>query len=151
MEMGYTFGAGFRWGIVVDYGLYKGSISGIPVNYGFSYSLNWVYVKNIRDAGHHRLSSLSLMAESENFDVKIGYGLAVNPWGYSNTNACLVRGLSYDVSFTNPTQFMPWIGYKSLVYRKMSWVWFDHYYNTLYTKYKYDFNESGLKQRSKLL
>lgn len=150
LTFGYTFHSGIRWGFFLDYGIYRSQSFNTTINYGLSYSLDWVYKTTVRDGGHHRLSSLNVMVESENFYCKVGFGLAVNPWGYGgNRNACSIGGINLDVSYTNRNQYMPWIGFKTLFYNKQDWVWFDYFYNSIYTKYKYDFNSSGLKDRTK--
>jgi len=134
ISVGYTFGAKFNFGFVVDAGIIDKRLNNFEFRYGASFTQYYVQTKT-----HvHRLRSFSLMAQTDFVDVKLGIGRVRNKWGASHSNRCITHGISYDVSFAYPNEYSPWIGYRRFVYRPSSWAWFTTPYNSIYVKYKYD-------------
>lgn len=146
ISLGYCFSThGMSFGLDCDIGLYKSYEGPKQVNYGFSISRYWTIVKKRSIRQIHRHSTLDFMIETENVDIKAGFGTAFNPWGYGNRNRCKVNGFNTDISYTNNEYTKPWIGLKGFFYKRRKWRWHDAPYITLYSKYKYDFGRSGLK------
>ncbi len=146
VTVGYTFGAKFNFGFVLDAGIINRISNNTELRYGFSFYQYYVQTKTHL----HRLRSFSLMAQTNFIDVKIGIGRARNKWGRSNNNRCATHGLSYEVSFAYPDKYSPWLGYRQFVYRPSTWAWFMTPYNSIFIKYKYDIiQNTALKESIK--
>ena len=85
----------------------------------------------------HQMMTVNLMFENERMDLKGGYALMNYKWGLRKVNNGTLGGFSADVSFTNRSQRIPWIGIKTIVYNQRQWIWFDQPYFSPYTKYKF--------------
>lgn len=133
LSVGYTFGAKFNYGFVIDFGV-SDVKSPIHDKFGFSFYQYFVHTKKHL----HRLRSFSLMYQNDYVDFKIGRGRAKNPWGYTNRNKCIVHGLTLDVSASLPSAYSPWIGYRLFKFNRADWAWFMGPYHSAYIKYKYD-------------
>lgn len=145
ISLGYCFTAkGFSFGLECDLGLKKTTNNGKPFNYGINLSKSWTNVNQKREHHNHRHTSINILIESTNFDFKVGYGIAKNPWGYLNRNQCIVNGVNFDLGLTTRKKNYPWIGFKSFYYKRRDWRWLDKPYYTSYVKYKYD--KSGLSK-----
>ena len=137
VSCGYTFGAGMNWGFMFD----VGAIKYIPNNYlkyGLSFSWYYVSVQSSKTMHYtHRLRSLGCLMIQNNFaDLKLGFGRVKNPWG--TKNRCIIHGPTADISFSYPSIYCPWIGFKTLRYANEDWAWFSKPYNSVYIKYKFD-------------
>ena len=133
VSVGYTFGAKFNYGFVLDFGLASQN-SPTHDKVGFSFYQYFVHTgKHV-----HRLRSFSIMYQNDYVDFKIGRGRAKNPWGYTNRNKCTVHGLALDISASYPSKYSPWIGYRLFKFNRADWAWFMKPYNSIYIKYKYD-------------
>jgi len=147
ISLGYCFSTnGISFGLECDIGLYQSNQGLNPMNYGLSISRYWTRVKKRSIRQLHRHSTFDVMLESVNYDAKIGFGTAYNPWGYGNRNRCKVNGFNMDISYTQGEYSKPWVGLKGFFYKRRNWRWLDTPYITLYSKYKYDFQKSGLKE-----
>ena len=144
---GYTFTThGICCGISCDLGLFQYPIHDIPINYGISISKYLTIVKFRFGNRNHWHNTISAMAESSYFDLKVGYGRTYYRWGYGKRNKCSVDGVNIDLSTTTKTLGTPWIGFNTFRYKAANWAWYSDPYNSLYIKYKYDFGQSGLKE-----
>ncbi len=144
--IGYTFTThGICCGVSCDMGLFQYPIQGMPVNYGISASKYLTMVKFRFGNKRHWHNTINLMAESNYFDLKIGYGKTYYRWGYGKRNKCTVDGLNIDLSTTTKNLGAPWIGINTFRYVAANWAWYSDPYTSMYIKYKYDFGQSGLK------
>jgi hypothetical protein len=133
LTVGYTINAKMNFGFTLDVGIIdKNKVA--ENKYGFSFYQYYIYTGKHM----HRLRSVSVMYQNSYVDVKFGRGRAKNPWGYSNRNRCIVHGFALDVSFTYPSVYSPWLGYRLFSFNKADWAWFMTNYNTIYLKYKFD-------------
>lgn len=135
IKLGYTFGAGFTYGAILDAGVNSTSNSEIRnLKYGVSLGFTFIKVKKYT----HRMSTISLMAQNDFTTIKLGIGKVKNPWGYSRRNKCKVFGAYVDMSFAYPSAYSPWIGLSYFKYKRANWAWFSNPYKTFYINYKYD-------------
>ncbi|MCB9262896.1 MAG: hypothetical protein H6607_11030 [Flavobacteriales bacterium] len=137
---------GISLGFECDFGLIKSTINNRPVNFGLTYGRYFTSVKKFKTNEIHWHSVYDVMLEGENFDLKTGLGKAKYTHGYRGAVRCRVAGWNTDFSYTTPSYQMPWFGIKSFYYPRPKWRFFSSYYHTFYTKYKYDFHNSGLKR-----
>lgn len=138
-SIGYTFGAGIKWGFNFDLGLKQNELVN-SWKYGVSFSYYFVSVSQgyHYKRSFHRLRSTNLMLKNNFIDVKMGLGRARNKWGYDSRNGCIVHGFNIDLSFAYPNRFSPWVGLKSFRYKDSNWRWFDKPYTSVYIKYNAD-------------
>jgi len=137
---------GMYLGPELDIGVWRSFWGNPPIrNAGFNIGKTWTWVNNYGGKASHKQRYFGIMVESENYDVKLGYTSIRNGWGYNNVNECRVGGFYLDGSYTQPTYDFAWYGVNAVFYKRANWKWFDRPYLTLYTKYKYDFKRSELK------
>lgn len=143
VSVGYTFGAKFNFGFVLDAGIIDKLSDNFDLRYGISFYQYYVQTKTHM----HRLRSFSVMAQTGFADFKLGIGRARNKWGAGHNNRCITHGISYDISFACPKKFSPWLGFRQFIYPTSSWAWFMTPYNSIYIKYKYDIiQNTGLRE-----
>jgi hypothetical protein len=146
LSAGYTFGAGFTFGYELNAGLFSINNRVEPVHAGITFGRYWVRVRYRRTAYLHRVRFFGVMAESNYFDLKAGWGQARNIWGRGGNNRCKVGGIYYDLGLTTKNPYLPWIGVRQFSYPVSAWAWFWRPYTTVYAKYKYDLaGNSGIK------
>src|SRR5882672_690100 len=100
LNLGYTFGAGFTFGYEFNAGYHTFQNGNEPINAGLTCGRYWVRVNYRKTHYLHRIKFIGAMAESNYFDVKLGWGQARNKWGRGGSNHCRVSGIYSDVSFT---------------------------------------------------
>lgn len=135
ISVGYTFGATFNIGVDLD--LSTSITNDFDKVRRAGISASHYFVLSRGGFQPHQISSLSLMFENETLDIKGGYGLLRYRWGRAQVNKWGLGGFSFDISFTNRTNNVPWFGVKSLFYNQRQWMWFDTPYFSFYAKQKF--------------
>lgn len=147
LKLGFNITSrGLYIGPTIDIGLWR-NYWGNPttVNAGLNIEKTWTWVNNYGNKSVHKQRSIGVMVETPNLDLKFGYTSIRNGWGFNNVNECRVGGVYIDGSYTKSTYDFPWFGVNAVFYKRANWGWFDRPYVSLYTKYKYDFKKSELK------
>ena len=135
ISLGFTFGGLFNLGIDLDLTTSVTNDFDKIRNAGISTSYYLVLMRGGKKP--HQMMTMNLMFENERMDLKGGYALMNYKWGLRKVNNGSLGGFSMDVSFTNRSQRIPWIGFKTIVYNQRQWIWFDQPYFSPYTKYKF--------------
>ncbi len=143
VSFGYTIGGNINFGFEMDIGMIDGMLSNWNIHSGITLSRYWTITKG----DMHRHRAISLFTESDYFDFKIGFGSVKNKSGYNNKRKCREEGLHIDLSLTRPEMYYPWLGFKIFIYNQQNWEYYNHFYRSLYLKYKYpiakiDFTDS---------
>jgi len=135
VSLGITFGGLFNLGIDLDLTTSVTNDFDKIRNVGISTSYYLVLMRGGKTP--HQMMTLNLMFENERIDLKGGYALMNYKWGLRKVNNGTLGGFSADVSFTNRSQRIPWIGLKTVVFNQRQWIWFDQPYFSPYAKYKF--------------
>lgn len=143
-SLGFTFAGGIAFGFDIDVGIWRDHLGPErELNTGISYTSYWT--KAYHDRLHH-IGAISFMAESDYYDIKVGFGKVVDRHGYNHIVHCRAYGMYTDVSVTDDRTYIPWVGLKGFWYDWKSFEGFEYPYITPYVKYKYDFlQRSGIK------
>lgn len=138
ISIGYTFGLGLSTGMMVDFGYINPDQSGPFDRYALT--LSGQRIRQKKGDRVHRQRAIMATCMIDNFNARIGYGRTKVGWGYNNNNACRVRGLSTDLSYTVLPNDINWrVGLKSFYYERSHWRWFNAPYETLYFSGAYPF------------
>ena len=129
ITLGYTFGTGLNYGFDLYLGIYQ--LNEMTFGTSFSY-----YMVNA-DQGHHRIKGISLVADHKYFNIKLGAGAVSRRWGLRNINKASAQGLMFDVSATTDTYMTPWVGFKSFLFKREKWTFYDKpSYLSVYTYFR---------------
>lgn len=135
VSLGFTFGGLFNLGVDLDL---TTSVTNDPSklrNAGISGSYYIILMSGGKRP--HQMTTLNLMFENEYMDLKGGYALMRHTWGLRKVNNGSLGAFNLDVSFTNRSNNIPWLGIKSVVYNQREWIWFDLPYFSPYAKQKF--------------
>ncbi len=135
VSLGFTFGGLFNLGVDLDL---TTSVTNDPSkirNAGVSGSYYFILMRGGKRP--HQMITTSLMFENDYMDLKSGYVFMKYNWGLRKVNNGNLGGFTLDVSFTNRSNNIPWLGIKSIAYNQREWVWFDLPYFSPYAKQKF--------------
>lgn len=135
ISLGFTFGGLFNLGVDLDLTTSVTNDLDKIRNAGISTSYYIVLMRGGKTP--HQMMTVNAMFENERMDLKGGYALMNYKWGLRKVNNGTLGGFSADISFTNRSERIPWIGIKTVVYNQTQWIWFDQPYFSPYTKYKF--------------
>jgi hypothetical protein len=129
ITLGYTFGSGLNYGFDIVLGLY--SVDNFKFGVDFSY-----YMANT-EQGHHSIKGFGIVGEMDYFSVKLGAGSVSRRWGLKNVNKAKAPGLMIDISAGVDPYRAPWIGFKSFIFNRNKWQFYDQpSYISVYTYFK---------------
>mgnify|MGYP000627925773 CR=1 FL=1 len=140
VSIGYTFHAKINYGFCIDFGLMNKNLDSKTFKYGCSFYQYYVLTDAPKQGQRsynsvHRLRSFSIVGQNDLMNFKIGIGRARNKWGYGKNNRCITHGFSYDASFAVSEKNNIWLGLRQFRYPSRDWLWFDHPYTSIYSKY----------------
>ena len=117
ITIGYTFGTGLNCGFDLGIGVYR--INDVMLGTNFSYYLV------VTDHGSHRIKGITLSAETDYISGRLGLGMVSRKWGLRNVNKARTPGIMIDVSASADAYKAPWVGFKTFVFKRSKWLYYD--------------------------
>ncbi len=130
ITIGYTFGAGVNCGLDLSTSVYKFKdiFAGVHISY---------YLVFVKNSGMHRIRGIMLSAETEYVTGRIGFGRVSRSWGMRNVNKAGVYGLMIDAAASFDEYRAPWIGFKTFIFNRSKWPYYDFpSYTSAYAYFK---------------
>lgn len=129
ITIGYTIGSGLNYGFDLVLGLYKLK--------DFDFGIDFSYYMANTDQGRHGIKGFGVLAEMDYFSMKLGAGSVSRRWGLKNVNKAKAPGLMIDVSASVDPFKAPWIGFKTFIFNRERWQFYDQpSYISAYTYFK---------------
>ncbi len=118
ITIGYTFGAGVNCGLDLSASVYKFKdiFTGVHISY---------YLVFVKNSGMHRIRGVMLSAETQYVSGRIGIGKVSRSWGMRNVNKAGVYGLMIDGAASVDEYKAPWIGFKTFIFNRSKWPYYD--------------------------
>lgn len=132
LTLGYTFGAGVTYGFDLYVGFQSFTQGKTDYYYGSSITYYWVNQTHFR----HKILTLNMMLETDNYSLNVGLGRVRYVYGVENRNKTVALGYTFDLNVGTFTDYTPWFGYKKFVFNQSKWPWFNRPYSSFYTFFR---------------
>lgn len=118
ITIGYTFGAGVNCGFDLGISVYRVNniMTGLHLNY---------YMVFVKNGGMHKIKGAMLSAETKYVTGHIGIGKVSRNWGLRNVNRAGTYGIMIDAAASFDEYKSPWIGFKTFIFNRQKWVYYD--------------------------
>jgi len=128
IQLGYTLGAGWMYGMEFFFGLGRLDVDRVPFNYGLSWEWYMVNVNRVPQ----RIMSANVFMENNYMEYKLGLGLAGRNWGEGNRNKARTFGWNWSLGVSSEQLASPWLGFRAFHVVSKRWTWYDKPYRSFY-------------------
>lgn len=134
ITIGYSLGAGFSYGFDFTAGVTLNDEVDFPLNFAISSKFYFINLNGYAN----RVVSFNFLIENQYTRIGAGFGEIKRKWGYQNRNVNKTFGPTIDFGLHAGNNYLPWLGFKSVI-PLIDSDWFERDYSiNLYTYFRYN-------------